>query len=90
MDLLTRRALTEIIKTLLRVAREHGHLTYDDINDILPDGVSADELDAIHTRLHELGIEITETPRSKKQSRMSRSRRKNVRWIRSTTPSGCT
>src|SRR5262245_53825498 len=53
-------SLTEIIKALLKVAREHGQLTYDDINDILPEGVSAEELDAIHTRLHELGIEITE------------------------------
>ncbi len=30
--------LNETIKTLLHLAREHGHLTYDDINDALPDG----------------------------------------------------
>jgi RNA polymerase primary sigma factor len=50
--------LTEISKTLLRLALEQGHLTYNDINDILPDGVSAEDLDALYMRLHELGVEI--------------------------------
>jgi RNA polymerase primary sigma factor len=50
--------LAEISKTLIRLAREQGHLTYDDINDVLPDGVSADDLDALYMRLHELGVEI--------------------------------
>ena len=40
--------LTEISRTLLRLAREQGHLTYDDINDILPDGVSAEDLDDLY------------------------------------------
>ncbi len=30
--------LTETLKALLRLAREQGQLTYDDINDLLPDG----------------------------------------------------
>jgi RNA polymerase primary sigma factor len=59
-------SLSEIIKNLLRTAREHGQLTYDDINDILPDGVSAEQLDELHTRLHELGIEVTEHPAAEK------------------------
>jgi len=50
--------LTETIKALLQVAREQGHLTYDDINELVPEGVSPDELDALYTRLHNLGIEI--------------------------------
>src|SRR5271167_417605 len=29
--------MTEVIKTLIETAREQGHLTYDDINDVLPD-----------------------------------------------------
>ena len=37
--------LTETIKALLQLAREHGHVTYDDINDVLPDGLSPDDLD---------------------------------------------
>ena len=52
--------LNELVKTVLRIAREQGQLTYDDINDVLPEGVSAEQLDAIHMRLHELGIQITE------------------------------
>ena len=50
--------LTEILKALLEVAREQSHLTYDDINELLPDGVSPDDLDALYTKLRNLGIEI--------------------------------
>jgi RNA polymerase primary sigma factor len=50
--------LNETIKTLLQMAREHGHLTYDDINDVLPEGVSPDELDELYTRLRGLEVEI--------------------------------
>jgi hypothetical protein len=32
--------LTETIKTLLHLAQEHGYITYDDINDVLPDNLS--------------------------------------------------
>src|SRR6185437_1351779 len=37
--------LAETIKTLLHLAHENGHITYDDINDVLPDGLSPDDLD---------------------------------------------
>ena len=50
--------LTETLKALLRLAREQGQLTYDDINDLLPDGVSPDDLDALYTKLHSLGVEV--------------------------------
>jgi len=50
--------LTETIKALLQVAREQNYLTYDDINELLPDGVSPDDLDALYTKLRNLGIEI--------------------------------
>ncbi|MGO8925494.1 MAG: RNA polymerase sigma factor RpoD [Limisphaerales bacterium] len=50
--------LTETIRALLEVAREQSHLTYDDINELLPDGVSPDDLDSLHTKLRNLGIEI--------------------------------
>ena len=36
--------LTETIKTLLHLAQEHGYITYDDINDVLPDNLSPDDL----------------------------------------------
>src|SRR5437763_10445620 len=64
--------LTETTKALLQLAREHGQLTYDDINEILPDGVSPDQLDALYTMMHELGVEIAaraemETPKAEEQ-----------------------
>ena len=52
--------LTETIKTLLHLAHEHGHVTYDDINDILPDGLSPDELDELYSKLRNLDVEIVD------------------------------
>src|SRR4051812_42195673 len=52
--------LTETIKTLIHLAHEHGHVTYDDINDILPDGLSPDDLDELYTKLRNLDIEIVD------------------------------
>ena len=50
--------LTETIKTLLHLAQEHGYVTYDDINDILPDNLSPEDLDALLTKLRGLDVEI--------------------------------
>jgi len=52
--------LAETIKTLVHLAHEHGHVTYDDINDILPDGLSPDDLDALYTKLRNLDVEIVD------------------------------
>ncbi|MBW8864962.1 MAG: RNA polymerase sigma factor RpoD [Verrucomicrobia bacterium] len=50
--------LTETIKTLLHLSQEHGYVTYDDINDVLPDNLSPDDLDALLTKLRSLDVEI--------------------------------
>jgi RNA polymerase primary sigma factor len=52
--------LTETVKTLLHLAHEHGHVTYDDINDVLPDGLTPDDLDELYTKLRNLDIEIVD------------------------------
>jgi RNA polymerase primary sigma factor len=52
--------LSETIKTLVQLAREHGHVTYDDINDILPEGLSPEDLDELYTKLRNLDIEIVD------------------------------
>jgi len=52
--------LGETLKTLVQLAREHGHVTYDDINDVLPDGLSPDDLDELYTKLRNLDVEIVE------------------------------
>jgi len=52
--------LTETIKTLLHLQQENGYVTYDDINDILPDGLSPDDLDELYTKLRSLDVEIVD------------------------------
>ncbi len=52
--------LTETIKTLLHLAHENGHITYDDINDVLPEGLSPDDLDELYTKLRNLDVEIVD------------------------------
>jgi len=45
---------------LLHLARENGHVTYDDINDVLPDGLSPEDLDELYTKLRGLDVEIVD------------------------------
>jgi RNA polymerase primary sigma factor len=53
--------LTEKIKELLIIAKEQGHLTYDDINDALPDNiVTPEDLDQIYVKLANLDVEIVD------------------------------
>ena len=52
--------LAETIKTLLHLAHENGHVTYDDINDVLPEGLSPDDLDELYTKLRNLDVEIVD------------------------------
>jgi RNA polymerase primary sigma factor len=53
--------LTEKVKELVLLAKEQGHLTYDDINDALPDTlVTPADLDLVYTKLNNLEIEIVE------------------------------
>ena len=49
------------IRELIKLAKEQGYLTFDDLNEALPEGSDrADELDAILTRLRRLEIDIIE------------------------------
>src|SRR5205823_3800086 len=53
--------LTEKVRELLRLAKEQGHLTYDDINEALPENlVTPEDLDHIHTKLRNLEIEVVD------------------------------
>ena len=52
--------LTETVKTLLHLAQEHGYVTYDDINDVLPDGLNPEDLDSLFTKLRSLDVEIVD------------------------------
>src|SRR6266568_46664 len=49
------------IRELIKLAKEQGYLTFDDLNEALPEGITdADELDIILTRLRRLEIDIIE------------------------------
>ena len=50
--------LSETIKTLLHLSQDHGFITYDDINDILPDNLSPEDLDSLLSKLRALDVEI--------------------------------
>jgi len=53
--------IAEKVKELVRLAREQGYLTYNDINDALPDVVvSTDELDELYSKLRNLEVEIVD------------------------------
>jgi RNA polymerase primary sigma factor len=53
--------LGEKVKELVRLAQEQGYLTYNDINDALPDGViSPDQLDDLYGKLRNLEVEIVD------------------------------
>jgi RNA polymerase primary sigma factor len=52
--------LPEIIKELVRLSQEQGHLTYNDISDALPDNVTEPELDEIFGKLRSLEIDIVD------------------------------
>ncbi len=55
-----RMDLTETIKTLVHLAHEQGHVTYDDINDVLPEGLKPDDLDDLYTKLRNLDVDIVD------------------------------
>jgi RNA polymerase primary sigma factor len=53
--------IAEKVKELVRLSKEQGYLTYNDINDALPDNiVNPDDLDEIYTQLHNLDVEIVD------------------------------
>src|SRR5688500_18798227 len=53
--------IAEKVKELVRLAQEQGYLTYNDINDVLPDSVvTAEELDEIYIKLRNLEVEIVD------------------------------
>src|SRR6267143_660300 len=53
--------LTEKVRDLLRLAKEQGHLTYDDVNEALPEElVTPEDLDHVHTKLRNLEIEVVD------------------------------
>ena len=83
--------LTETIKTLLHLAQEHGHVTYDDINDVLPDGLSPGGSRRALYQAAQSRCRDCRPGRSRRvQASRSRKRKKIHAWRFWMTRSGCT
>ena len=53
--------VSEKVKELVRLAQEQGHLTYNDVNEVLPESfVTPEKLDEIFSKLRALEIEIVD------------------------------
>jgi len=53
--------IAEKIKELVRLAQEQGYLTYNDINEVLPETlISGEELDEVYVKLRNLEVEIVD------------------------------
>jgi RNA polymerase primary sigma factor len=53
--------LQERLRELVKLAKEQGYLTYDDINEALPEGMAdPDEMDQIFTQLRSMEVDIIE------------------------------
>jgi RNA polymerase primary sigma factor len=51
-----------IVRKLIRAGRDKGYLSYDDVNDMVPEEVvAADELDEVITALHSADIKVVES-----------------------------
>ena len=49
------------IRELIKLAKEQGYLTFDDLNEALPEGITdPDDLDLILTQLRRMEIDIIE------------------------------
>ena len=81
---------------MIKLAKEQGYLTFDDLNEALPaDVTDADELDAILTRLRRMEIDIIEASEvdrykdGKKDARKKRKKSPRRSSISSMIPSAC-
>src|SRR5262249_30713146 len=53
--------IAEKVKELVKLAQEQGYLTYNDINDSLPDTIiTPEDLDEIYIKLRNLDVEIVD------------------------------
>ncbi len=58
---MSKDANNEAMRKILDEGRKKGYVTYDEINDILPEGVSVDDIDDIIKRCDDLEIDIIDT-----------------------------
>ena len=82
--------LSEKIKELVRLAQEQGHLTYNDINEVLPDSVATPEmLDEVFPKLRSLEIEIVDQAEVDHVKTPEAEEEDTTGWTRWTIRCGC-
>ena len=54
------RLLADKIKELVRLAREQGRLTYNDVDEVLSDNTSPEEMDEVFSKLRALDVEVVD------------------------------
>jgi len=75
-----RRPISERLAHVITVGRDKGRLTYDELNNLLPEDVaSPEEIDALLTLLGKENIEIVDKPRSASASRLEEREEKEQR-----------
>ena len=58
----TEKIKSAIVRKLIKAGKDKGFLSYDEVNDILPDEVvSSDEIDEVITALHSADIKVVES-----------------------------
>ncbi len=56
------KSRSAIVRKLIKAGKDKGYLSYDDVNDVLPEEVaSADEIDEVITMLHSADIKVVES-----------------------------
>src|SRR3989338_4279986 len=73
MDSQRRKAIRERLARVITAGRDKGRLTYDELNNLLPDDVdSPEEIDELLTALGKENIEIVDKPSSQPASRLEK------------------
>lgn len=68
------------MRELIRLAKEQGHLTYDDLSEILgPEDLSAEDLDEMISRLKNMEFEIIDSDEVERSSRVQENESKPSR-----------
>ncbi|MCK4326076.1 RNA polymerase sigma factor RpoD [bacterium] len=69
----------EEVKNLIEKGKEKGHLTYAEVNDLLPqDVISSEEIDNILVMLGDMDIEIVPTEESYKKKKAAKAKEEKV------------
>ena len=82
------------VKELILMGKERGYLLYDEVNDLLPEGIcSSDELDSIFSLFGSAGIEVIDSEQkldgAKKPGKKASLILARSPWTRPTIPCAC-